>query len=59
MAHVAGKERHLVGAGDQHLLGFDDRVDGALDGVARKLARGLLDVHMVGGERRLELSVVE
>ena len=58
VAHVAGKKRHLVSARDQHFLGFDDRVHGALDRVARKLARGLLDVDVIGRERRLEFGVV-
>ena len=59
VAQVAGEERHLVGAGDQHLLGRDDRVDRRLDVGARQLVRGVLDVDVVGGERRLELGVVE
>ena len=59
VAQVAGEERHLVGAGDQHLLGGDDRVDRRLDVRARELVRGVLDVDVVGGERRLELGVVQ
>ena len=31
VAQVAGEERHLVGAGDQHLAGGHDRVDRGLD----------------------------
>ena len=59
VAQVAGEERHLVGAGDQHLLGRDDRVDRGLDVGARELVRGVLDVDVVGGQRGLELGVVE
>ena len=59
VAQVAGEERHLVGAGDQHLVGGHDRVDRGLDVGARELVRGVLDVDVVGGQRRLELGVVE
>ena len=59
VAQVAGEERHLVGAGDQHLLGGDDRVDRRLDVGAEQLVRRVLDVDVVGGQRRLELGVVE
>ena len=59
MAQVAGEERHLVGADDEHLLSRDDRLGQLLDGRARDLARGFLDVEMVCCERRLDLVLVE
>ena len=59
MAQVRGEERHLVGARDEHLLGGDYLRDELIDGAARDLARGLLDVQVVGRERGLELALVE
>ena len=59
VAQVGGEERHLVGAGDQHLLVGGDRLDGGVDLRARDLARGLLHVDVVGGDGRLERALVE
>ena len=59
VAQVGGEERHLVGAGDQDPVGGGDRLDRALDLRARDLARGLLDVDVVGGDRLLERRLVE
>ena len=59
VAQVGGEERHLVGAGDQDALRAGDRVDRGLDLGARRLARGLLDVDVVGGDRGLELALVQ
>ena len=51
VSQVARKERHLIGAGDQDLVGGDDRVDRSLDVRARQLVGGVLDVDVVGGQR--------
>ncbi len=59
VAQVAGEEGHLVGARDQHFLGADDRLDQRVHRAARDLAGGVLDVQVVGRERRLELVLVE
>ncbi len=59
VSQIAREERHLVGARDEHLLGRDDRLDQRFDGAARNLPRGLLDVQVVGGQRGLELVLVE
>ena len=59
MTHVAREERHLVGADDEQAAGVGDRLDRDLDVAARDLARGLLDVHVVRGDRRLERVLVE
>src|SRR5262249_30230619 len=50
---------HLVGARDKHLLGGDDRLDERIDRAPRDLARGLLDVEVIRGERGLELVLIE
>ena len=59
MAQVAGEERHLVHADDHHPMGGREGRDGGLDLLAGQVARGLLDVGVVGGQRGLELGVVE
>src|SRR3954470_11607042 len=59
MAQVGGEEGHLVGPDDQHARRGGDRVDRGLDVGARDLARRLLDVDVVGGQRGLELALVE
>ena len=59
VAQVGGEERHLVRAGDQQLVGGGDRLDRGLDLRARDLARGVLDVDVVGGDRLLERVLVE
>ena len=59
VAQVAGEEGHLVDADDHHALGFGKRGDGAVDLLAGQLARGFLEVGVVGAERALQLGVVE
>jgi hypothetical protein len=59
VAEVGGEERHLVGARDQHAVAGRDQLDRRLDLGARDAPRGVLDVHVVGGDRRLERVHVE
>ena len=59
VAQVGGEERHLVGAGDQHLLGVAIASIAASTSRARDLARRLLDVDVVGGDGGLERALVE
>src|SRR4249919_3830517 len=59
VAQVAGEESHLVDADDDHALRLGQRGDGAVDLLAGQLARGFLEVGVVGAERALELGVVE
>ena len=60
VAQVGGEERHLVGAGDQDLAGASAIASIARVHLrARDLARRLLDVDVVGGQRGLELVLVE
>ena len=59
VAQVGGEERHLVGAGDQDLLGGGDRLDRALDLGAADTPRRVLDVDVIGGDGLLERRLVE
>ena len=59
VAQVAREEGHLVGAAEDDPLGARDRLDRRGDLVAVELARGLLDVRVVGRERGLELGLVD
>src|SRR3954452_870155 len=59
VAQVAGEERHLVGAGDEHAPRLADRVDRGFDVAPADAACGLLHVDVVGGDRGLELALVE
>src|SRR3954454_2644117 len=59
VAQVRREERHLVGADDQHARRGGEGVDRGLDVGARHLARRLLDVDVIGGQRGLELALVE
>ena len=59
VTQVAGEEGHLVGPGDQHPVGGHDRVDRRLEVRARQLVGRVLDVDVVGGQRGLELGVIE
>ncbi len=59
MPQVAGEEGHLVDADDDDALGFGERGDGAVDLLAGQLARGFLEVGVVGAERPLQLGVIE
>ena len=59
MPQVAGEEGHLVGTDDEDARGLRDQVDGGLHVPSGDLAGGLLDVEVVGNDRRLELVLVE
>ena len=59
MAQVAREEGHLVGAAEQDAIRARDQVHGRGDLVAVYLPRGLGHVRVVGGERRLELGLVD
>ena len=59
VAQVAGEEGHLVDPDDHHPVGAGERRDAGLDLLAGEVADGLLDVRVVGGQRGLELGVVE
>jgi hypothetical protein len=59
MAQVAGEERHLVDADEDHAAGVGERADRRLDLLASERPGGVLDVSMVGAERGLELAVIE
>ena len=59
VAQVAGEEGHLVDADDHDALRFGERRDGAVDLLAGEVARGFLEVRVVGAERALQLGVVE
>jgi hypothetical protein len=59
VAQVGRKERHLVGPRDEDLSGPRDRLDRRLHLGARRLARRLLDVHVVGGQCGLVVVLVD
>jgi len=53
------QERHLVGARDDDPRRLRDRGDRLLDIRRRRLARGLLDVCVVRGDRGLEVAALD
>ena len=59
VAQIGPEEGHLVGPRDQDLLRGRDRLDRRRDVGARRLARRLLHVEVVGRDRGLELALVE
>src|SRR5882757_448533 len=59
VAQVAGEEGHLVDADDHDPLRLGERGDRVVDLFGGQLARGFLEVRVVGAERALELGVVE
>ena len=59
VAQVAGEEGELVHADDHHPVRRAERGDAGLDLLAGEVADRLLDVRVIGGQRGLELGVVE
>ena len=59
MAQIAGEERHLIDPDDHHALRGPEGRNARFDLLAGQVARRVLDVSVVGGERGLELGMVE
>src|SRR6266516_2192425 len=59
VTQVAGEEGHLVDANDHHPVRRAQGGHARLDLLAGEVASRVLDVSVVGGQRRLELGVVE
>ncbi len=59
VTQVAREEGELVHADDHHAVGARERLDARLDLLGGEVADRVLEVAVVGGQRRLELGVVE
>jgi hypothetical protein len=59
MSQIRSEESHLVGSNDEHARRGGDRLDRSFDIAARNFARRLLNVEVIGDQRRLKFVLIK